>query len=258
VSSRPLIGVSTSEMRADKNVTPLSESEPRRLELALGMQYPRAIDLAGGVPVVLPPLEPEDAEDMLGHLSGVCISGGPDLHPSTYGAEPNPHLGPTEPEVDRFELALLHYADEHDLPVLAICRGAQALNISRGGTLVQHLPDVIEGDIDHRQTKSGDQPTHAVELLHGSLLARTLGLDRAEVNSFHHQAIDRLGVGVRAVAWSPDGVIEGIEAVDREFALGVQWHAEGIVGRPEQIALFSSFIAAARRFAGERPRVRAA
>ncbi len=136
---RPLIGVTTSELRAYATGTLRRHGEPPLPEMALGMTYLRAIDGAGGMPVVLPPLG--DAEALLERLDGVCLSGGPDLDPDAYGApERHAELGPTEPGLDAFELALARAADERGLPLLGICRGAQTLNVARGGTLHQHLP----------------------------------------------------------------------------------------------------------------------
>lgn len=247
-SAAPLIGLSTSEMRMPDGVRPTPEGEPPQREMALGMKYVQAIVRAGGAPVVLPPIGRDALETLIDRLSGVCLPGGPDLDPSIYRESPHPRLGPTEPEIDVFELALLHAADERGLPVLAICRGAQALNVARGGSLHQHLPDAVEGDVEHRQTEPDSVPTHAAEIAPRSVLARTLALREVAVNSFHHQAVSRLGRGLRAVAWAPDGVVEAIEASEDRFVVGVQWHAEALTERPEQAALFRSFVAAARGY----------
>jgi putative glutamine amidotransferase len=121
----------------------------------------------------------------------------------------------------------------------------QTLNVSRGGTLHQHLPDRPGVELQHRQTEPGTQASHDVTLAEGSRLAELVGGTDAEVNSFHHQAVDRLGHGLRAVAWSSDGVIEAVEAPARPFVIGVQWHAETLVHRPEHAALFSGLVQAA-------------
>ena len=247
IESRPLIGVTTSEVRIAENVSQTPQGEPPRREMALGLSYLQAIERAGGLPVVMPPLDLAAVEPLLDSLAGLCLSGGPDLDPESYHARRHPELGPTEPELDRFELAVAREGDERELPILAICRGCQALNVARGGTLFQHLPARRSTTIEHRQREPGDRPTHEVEVEPASLLARVLGRTHLEVNSFHHQAPKKLGRGLRAVAWAPDRVIEGVEAMDREFVLGVQWHAEGIAHLPEQAALFQEFVAAARR-----------
>ena len=245
---RPLIGVTTSEVRVAEEVRQIPQGEPPRREMALGLTYLHAVEAAGGLPVVMPPLELDAVDPMLDRLSGVCLSGGPDLDPAAYRERRHPELGPVEPELDRFELELARRADARGLPILAVCRGAQALNVSRGGSLHQHLPDRPGVTLDHRQQAHGSTVTHEVTISAGSLLARTIGLGEAQVNSFHHQAVNRLGTGLRAVAWSADGVIEGIEAPGRDFVLGVQWHAELLTERPEHARLFAALVAAAAAF----------
>jgi putative glutamine amidotransferase len=243
---RPLIGVTTSEVRMGHRTSPLPEADPPQREMALGMTYARAVERAGGLPVVLPPLETNAVGPLIERLWGVCLSGGPDLSPASYGARPHDQLGPTEPDLDLFELEVARRADALGIPVLGICRGAQTLNVARGGTLYQHLPDVTDGSIAHRQEESGRLPTHAVRLEPGSLLAGILGVSELRVNSFHHQAVEGLGRGLRAVAWSPDGVVEGIEDPRGPFFLGVQWHAETLTDAPPHDALFRALIDAAR------------
>ena len=239
----PLIGVTTSEVRRPEINHPLKESEPPQPELALGMPYVRALARSGAIPVVLPPLPLELVPALLAPLSGVCLSGGPDIDPAAYGADRHPELGPVEPDLDAFELAVARSADAAGLPLLGICRGAQTLNVARGGSLIQHLDD-------HRQTTPGWKVAHEVAVEPGSRLALALGADAISVNSFHHQAVERLGDGLRAVAWAPDGTVEGIEGADGRFVLGVQWHAETLdeVERP-QARLFAALVDAARESA---------
>ncbi len=256
VRERPLIGVTTSEVRPAERVTPLPEGEPRGREMALGMPYMRGIEAAGGLPLVVPPMDPAAIEPLLDRLDGVLLSGGPDLDPSNYGAEPHAELGPTEPDLDRFELDIARRADAREMPILAICRGTQALNIVRGGDLQQHLPDLSE-EIAHRQSIPGDQPSHQVELVPGTRLAAMLGATGSDgpraldgaigVNSFHHQAIERLGEGLVVTARAADGTIEAVEDPARPFLVGVQWHAETLTERPFEAALFSDFVEACRR-----------
>jgi putative glutamine amidotransferase len=247
MSTAPLIGVTTSELRAAVLTRPLREGDPPQIEMALGMVYMRAVELAGGLPVVLPPLSPERVAPLVAQLAGVCLSGGPDLAPAGYGAQPHAELGPTEPGLDKFEVAIVQQADRLGLPILGICRGLQALNVARGGTLHQHLPDVTDGSIDHRQSDPGHVSTHDVRIEPGSRLAGIIGATETRVNSFHHQAIERLGDGLEAVAWAPDGTIEAVEGEGERFVLGVQWHAEGLVGRAEHLALFETLVDAAGR-----------
>jgi putative glutamine amidotransferase len=234
---RPLIGVTTSELRASNAGTLRRHGEPPHAEMALGMTYLRAIEAAGGMPVVLPPLG--DAEALTERLDGICLSGGPDLDPAAYGA-PDRHveLGPTEPSLDAFELALAEAADARGMPLLGICRGAQALNVARGGTLHQHVPG-------HRQAEPATATTHTVHVDEGTALAGLVGMRPLRVNSFHHQAVDRLGRGLRAVAHAADGIVEAIEAPGTRFVLGVQWHAEGLLHDPRHRMLFESLVSAA-------------
>ena len=248
MTRRPLIGVTTSEVRRPETVQPTAEGEPPQPEMTLGMRYVEAVQRAGGIPVVLPPLAAEALDDLLDRLCGICLSGGPDLHPSAYGAPAHAELGPTEPGVDVFEVELAVRADRRGLPVFGICRGAQALNVARGGTLIQHLPDVTDHSIEHRQTVPGTVATHGVDLVARTRLARLAGQRRLEVNSFHHQAVDALGERLRVSACAPDGVVEAIEATDRPHVRGVQWHAESLVDRREHLALFEELVDAARGY----------
>jgi putative glutamine amidotransferase len=241
---RPLIGVTTSEIRRTESSEPIPEAEPpARFEMALGLPYLRGLEAAGGLPLVMPPLSEEAIESLLDRLDGICLSGGPDLDPAGYGADPHPELGQVEPDLDRFELAVARRADARGMPILAICRGTQALNVVRGGALYQHLPEISTA-IAHRQLAPGDQTSHPVEIDPESRLAATLGDSEIDVNSFHHQAIDRLGDGLRVSARAPDGTIEAVEDPSRPFLIGVQWHAETLLHRPYETALFRRFVEA--------------
>jgi len=243
---RPLIAVTTSEVREGTAVTPTRHGEPPQLEMALGLRYLQAIESAGGVPVVIPPLQVDCLESLLTRVAGVCLSGGPDLDPDSYGERRHRRTGPTERQLDTFELALA--ADARRLPILAVCRGMQLLNVARGGTLHQHLPDVVGDRIVHRQREAGERPTHWVTLAASSRLSEILGRKRAKVNSFHHQAVATLGAGLAVTSRASDGTVESVEAVDRDFVVGVQWHAECLVEHVGQAALFSAFVDAAGQF----------
>ena len=242
---RPLIGVTTSEVRTADNVTLTPHGEPPRREMALGLTYLRAIERAGGLPVVIPPLPVDAIPALLENLHGVLLSGGPDIHPEAYGESPHSELGPTWRDLDTTELALARLATETGLPTLAISRGAQALNIARGGTLFQHLPERFGRAIQHRDLGNRSSSTHPVEIAEDSSLARATGCTKLMVNSYHHQATSGLGRGVRAVAWAPDGVVEAIEVPRSSFIVGVQWHAESMSDSPAQGRLFRAFVAAA-------------
>ena len=243
MNGQPLVGVSTSEVRRPEDHGVVPQGEPPRSELALGERYLEAIRLAGGLPVILAPVRTGAVDLLLDRLDAVCLSGGPDLHPHHYGAPEHRELGPTEPELDRFELALARRAVARDMPVLAICRGMQVLNVARGGTLHQHLPDLGK-DVDHRQALSGSRTSHPVILQPASRLARLLRSREPLVNSFHHQAIDGLGGGLKVVGAAPDGVIEAVEGTTGSFVFGVQWHAEWLVDRADQLSLFKGLVRA--------------
>ncbi len=247
----PLIGVVTHELRAEPE--PAWAPAPGRTErdlapqrLSLRLSYTQAIQEAGGIAVVVPAHGyVDDAEALLDRLDGLLFSGGPDIDPAVYGRLRHPALGPDVDRVsDEYELALHAAARERDLPVLGICRGMQALNVSRGGTLHQHLPDLT--DVDHVQRHAAYEPAHAVSVERGSLLHRFTRSSRLEVNSYHHQAVDRLGEGLAVCATAPDGTVEAVWDPTARFSLGVQWHAEMLTHRREQAALLESLVEAAR------------
>lgn len=236
---RPLIGISTSELRTSPADREAQQADPERRELALGLKYLDAVERVGGVPVILAPIPPEALDALLDRLSAIVLSGGPDLHPATYGREEHPELGPTERDLDAFEISLVRRADARRLPTLGVCRGAQVLNVARGGTLHQHLPG-------HRQAERGSETTHRVRLAERSAIASLLGTRQLDVNSFHHQAIDRLGDGLRVAGRSEDGLVEAVEDPARDFVVGVQWHAECLVEQEPHRRLFAALVDAAR------------
>jgi putative glutamine amidotransferase len=205
--------------------------------------YARSVTAAGGVPVVLPPV-PEVIELVLPRLDGLVLSGGPDIGPGRYGAAPLASTAEPRVERDAAELGLAASAAAVGLPVLGICRGLQLLNVARGGTLHQHLPDVVGAD--GHAPAPGVYGRHTVTVTPGSLLARSLGLSGSQpaevpVSSYHHQAIDELGAGLAVSAVAPDGTIEAVEDPAQPFLLAVQWHPE--VG--EDLSLFRALVAAA-------------
>jgi putative glutamine amidotransferase len=227
---RPLIGLTVGPVTAGDG-----------LDYArLRMTYVRAIEAAGGLPVLVPPLEDAAALiPLLERLDGLLLPGGADVDPSAYG-EPVGGAEAPNPDLDRLELAAARWAVERDLPTLGICRGQQVINVALGGSLIQHL--------------DGHAPDGPRELIHhtfrvapGSRLAGVLGSTDLHVNSHHHQAVKVLGDGLVAVAWAGDGTIEGIESPDHGWLLAVQFHPEDLV---EQHAasrqLFAAFVAACR------------
>jgi putative glutamine amidotransferase len=214
---------------------------PRRIvdgreRVTLNTTYVRALEGAGLIPLAVPTmLAPERAAAALQGMRGLVLTGGEDVAPERYGAAPHPRLGDVDPVRDAAELALIAAARARGLPILAICRGIQILNVALGGTLSQDLGSERPGPVAH----TGDDSRHTVRVEPGSLLERTLGARVATVNSRHHQAIRDLAPGLRAVAWAEDGVIEAAEAADAAapWTLAVQWHPEDLTER----ALFDAF-----------------
>ena len=189
--------------------------------------YVGAVQRAGGIAVLLPPDETalEDPDPVLDPLDGVILAGGLDVGPATYGADPAPATDAPNEVRDAFELAVARRALEREIPLLGICRGMQVLNVAAGGTLHQHLPDVVGHD-GHR-VKLGVFAEHHVRLAEGSLAARAAGEELHATKSHHHQAVDVLGEGFVVTGWSDgDELPEAIEHPGRRFALGVQWHPE--------------------------------
>ena len=193
------------------------------LETALvPASYVKAIEHAGGRPVLVPPSE-DAVDETLDALDALVFSGGSDVNPETYGQDPHPETKGVVPERDRAELTLLEAALARDVPVLAVCRGSQVLNVALGGDLIQHLPEVV-GDEKHRHTP-GTFADHDVTLERGTRLAELLG-EHAPVKSHHHQGFGRLGSGLRPAARAEDGTLEAVEDPSKRFALGVLWHPE--------------------------------
>jgi putative glutamine amidotransferase len=208
--------------------------------------YVHALERAGGRPLLVPPSE-AGVEETLAALDGIVFSGGSDVDPAAYGADPHPETNGVHRDRDRAELALLTAALDRNMPVLAICRGSQVLNVARGGDLVQHLPDVV-GHERHKHTP-GQFADHGVRIGPDTNLSR-LVREHAPVKSHHHQGYGRLGDGLRPAAWADDGVVEALEDPSRRFALGVLWHPE----EGEDDALFAGLVAAAREYRATRAR----
>ena len=203
---------------------------------ALNVAYVRALADAALVPVIVPPqLAPEAAGPLLDAVAGLVLTGGEDVDPARYGAAPHPMLGDTDSGRDAMELALIAAARQRGLPILAICRGIQILNVALGGTLYQDLLSERPGPIDHANETS----CHGLEVAPDSRLFRTIGMQRGSVNSRHHQAVRDLAPGLVATAWADDGVIEAAEPAmaGEPWMLAVQWHPEDEV----EGALFRGF-----------------
>jgi putative glutamine amidotransferase len=232
VSPRPVIGITTELARAS-----IGHWE---LDWALvPADYVAAVRKAGGRPLLVPP--DEAVEETLDVLDGIIFSGGGDINPATYGQEPHPETKGVLHERDDAELTLLEAALERDMPVLAVCRGSQVLNVARGGELHQHLPEVVGHD-DHKHTP-GEYADHHVELVPQTRLGALLG-ERAPVKSHHHQGFSRVGDGLVEAAYAEDGTVEALEDPEKRFALGVLWHPEA----GEDKRLFEALVAEARDY----------
>jgi anthranilate synthase component 2/putative glutamine amidotransferase len=238
VSSRPVIGITS---YAPERVRWGVWEDP---VILIPASYVHAVERAGGRPLVVPP-SADSVEETLDLLDGIIFSGGNDIDPARYGAEPHPATDAPRHERDDAELALLTAALERDVPVLAVCRGSQVLNVALGGDLVQHLPEVV-GHEGHKHTP-GVFADHGVEVLPGTKLRALVG-DHAPVKSHHHQGYGRLGDGLREAARADDGTVEAIEDPARRFALGVLWHPEA----GEDAALFEALVEEARHYRAER------
>lgn len=232
----------------------------------MNVEYFDAIDRAGGLPIILPPLaDPAAVEQYLDTVAGVLFVGGYDIDPARYGQPRHPTTEVLAARIEPFIFAMFDAVDRRpSLPVLGICLGQQVFNVARGGTLHQHLPDVARaGAIAHKAAESqyaGGRAEHPVRIAGGSLLARIVDLPATNgrgfpgsagafditVNSGHHQAIDRVGRGLRASAVAPDGIVEALEDPTHRFLLSVQWHPEDLTDQPEHLALFRSLVEAAR------------
>jgi len=204
------------------------------------LAYVRALEHAGGRPLLVPPSE-EAIEETLDALHGLIFSGGGDLDPTTYGADAHPATREVNPARDHAELALLEAALVRDMPVLAVCRGSQLLNVGRGGDLVQHLPEEVGHE--RHSPRGSAMADHEVAVKSDSRLGAILG-ERAPVKSAHHQGFGRLGEGLREAAWAEDGTIEALEDPSHRFALGVLWHPE----EGEDFALFKALVDEARAY----------
>jgi putative glutamine amidotransferase len=199
-------------------------------KIRLSLNYVRSLESAGLTPIIVPPLaNPERVGEILDAAAGLLLTGGEDVDPKLYGAPRHPRLGQTNPERDATELALLEAARERQLPVLAICRGIQLLNVAYGGTLYQDLPSERASSTRHDQPNDRTARTHDVTIAAGSRLAAATGTVTMAVNSYHHQAVCRIGAGLRVTATAPDGIVEGVETEDPAWwVVAVQWHPEDL------------------------------
>lgn len=214
--------------------------------------YLVALQNAQAVPIVVPPLSAEGAAaSLLDRADALVLTGGEDVNPARYGAAPHPRLGAVSDERDAWEISLVREARRRALPVLAICRGVQILNVALGGTLIQDIPsEISHSPFSHDPDEPRDRRTHPVSVLSDSRTAAAIGVTSLEVNSVHHQAIQRAAAELRIVATAPDGVIEAVESAPDSawWCVGVQWHPEDLVDEPTSLdrGLFDALVRAAR------------
>jgi putative glutamine amidotransferase len=246
MAAKPVIGLCASLERARWGVW----DTPAHL---LPREYADAVQRAGGIALILPP-DPsalEQPDELLDLLDGLILAGGSDIDPAAYGAAPHPATGNTNPERDAFEIALAQRAVARDLPFLGICRGMQVLNVARGGTLLQHLPE-SHGHDDHRRTPGTfEGADHQVRLAAGSLAARAAGEESHRTLSHHHQGVDTVGEGLVVTGHSElDDLPEAVELPGARFVLGVQWHPEV----DETSRLIAALVDDSRDYAGRSTR----
>lgn len=242
---RPVIGIATQTLPAIPG--------ERQACWLMGRSYVEELRKVGGVPWVIPlvPHDPDTLQEIFNRLDGVFITGGVDVDPSRYGESKLPLCGTTDPDRDAVEIALLNHALNRGLPVFAVCRGIQILNVACGGTLYQDVTAQVPAALKHDYFPTHEHPSrkylaHDVTVKPGSRLAQILGDAVVPVNSMHHQAIKDLAPNLAPTAYAPDGIIEGVEGTDGRYLIAVQWHPEELTeSQPGMARLFSTFAEAA-------------
>ena len=219
------------------------EGDTKRVRLTAA--YVTALENAGLVPLIVPPLSSDRAAAaVLDSVSGLVLTGGEDVDPARYGEERHEKVRSVNAARDTTEAALVEEAKARGMPVLAICRGIQILNVALGGTLVQDIASQCKTDISHDEDSPRDSRSHEIDVEPGSLIAKAVGAEHLAVNSFHHQSVKRVAEGMRVTARSPDGVVEGLESTDKDWwVMAVQWHPEEMTESPEpwDRGLFKAF-----------------
>ncbi len=235
--TRPLIGITP-------NVRPAGKKGSEHVVLSA---YLTMLSQAGALPVIIPAVTNRDeAREVLARLDGLLLTGGRDIDPGLYGQSPRHPDRFATPERIASDLAYARAAIDADLPALGVCLGIQVMNVADGGTLFQHLPEDLPGSLEHEDDDEGNSPDHDAMIEPGTKLFTLLGMERAHVNSYHHQAIAQVAPGWRLAARAPDGVVEAIERPDRYFCLGVQWHPERMLGSEVTRRLAGALADAAR------------
>lgn len=228
-----------------------SARSPHRSLFAIGQSYVRAVELGGGVAVIVPPrVDEARLRALFERLDGLILSGGGDVSPALYGEDDSGLLRRVDEQRDQTELVLARWVLAESLPLLAICRGIQVLNVAAGGTLVQDVPTQVPDPLSHSSPVAGRpvaDVSHTVEVVSGSRLAALVGAGELGVNSAHHQAVRDVGAGLVVTARAPDGVIEGLESPDHPFCVGVQWHPEAMAAsHPVMRRLFEGLVESAQ------------
>ncbi len=210
--------------------------------------YVRAVLRAGGIPLLIPVGTPDSLLNSLRkQLDGILLTGGADVEPARFGGLLHERVYGVDPERDNLEINLVQLATRTGWPILGICRGIQVINVALGGTLFTHIPDQLPSSLDHEHHPENpyDYLAHPVVIQGGSLLGRIMSVTEVATNSLHHQGIEKLAPGLLPVAWTPDGLVEGVEVSGHPFGLGVQWHPEWMQDYALMQAIFRAFIQAA-------------
>lgn len=239
MAATPVIGISCSTL------PPTDSDEHHRHSIP--EVYIDCVVEAGGLPLILPNIDASHAPAYLDRIDGLVLSGGYDMDPEMFGEHPHPKLGIVDHTRDAFELALCRGMRERGLPTFPICRGLQVVNVAYGGTLIQDIPSQVEDPIAHAQrTIRRSALGHAIDIVEGSHLHEVAGTLRTRVNSYHHQAVRKLGAGLVVTARAPDGVIEALEDPNHPWCVAVQWHPERRPEDPLTRSLFANLVEAAR------------
>ncbi len=236
---RPLIGIPT------RGIT-----DGAIVRFAVVSTYTRALELAGAAPIAIPlQLGEETLREIFSHLDGLLIAGGVDVHPSEFGEPLETFCGEIDRDRDIVELNLLRWAMRDEMPIFGICRGIQMLNVAAGGTLYQDIGAQLPDALPHEHVMGApyNRLAHSIEVDPASWLARALGATRLDVNSLHHQSVKQVAPGLRVVARAPDGIVEGIESLNGQFTIGVQFHPEWLIDDDARmVQLFKEFVDAAK------------
>ena len=242
---KPIIGIGSDVLHL----------EGERERAFVYLTYVEALKHSGAVPVLIPP-QPENAAEVIDGLDGILLAGGEDCDPAVYGEEAHPSVAPMDARRQSNDLTLARVARERGIPTLGICLGVQVMNVAAGGSLVQDIDSQIDTEIRHASIPE-NRARHDVRVVEGTKLAGYVPKRELNVNSSHHQAIQRVGDGLRVTALAPDGVVEGIEDPKHPFYVGVQWHPEDMTGERSASTLFAAFVDAAKKYAEEKRSVAA-